>query len=80
MASNPMDITDMRARWGAKVCSGPKRRERKPSIRTMIAQAEKSGKTVANITTPDGYTIKFGQPSPAKHNSWDDLEETGTPQ
>lgn len=37
----------------------PKRR-RKPSIRTMILQAEKAGKSVASITTPDGTTLTFG--------------------
>jgi hypothetical protein len=39
-----------------------KRRARKPRIDTMIAQAERAGKNVASITTPEGYTITFGQP------------------
>jgi hypothetical protein len=55
-----------------------RRRERKPSIRTMIKQAEKAGKTVTSVTV-DGVTLMFDQPSPAKHSSWDDLE-TGTRQ
>lgn len=38
------------------------RRQRKPSIRGMIAQAEKSGKNVASITMPDGVTLTFGEP------------------
>jgi hypothetical protein len=35
------------------------RRKRKPSIRTMIKQAEQAEKVVASITTPDGFTITF---------------------
>jgi NAD(P)H-hydrate repair Nnr-like enzyme with NAD(P)H-hydrate epimerase domain len=46
------------------VGSGGKKppRPRKPSIRAMIAQAEKSGKNVASITTPEGVTLTFGEP------------------
>ena len=55
-----------------------KRRERKPSVGTLIKQAEKAGKTVTSVTV-DGVTLMFDQPSPAKHSSWDDLE-TGTRQ
>ena len=50
-----------------------KRRERKPSVATLIKRAEKAGKTVTAITT-DGVTLQLGEASPAKHNSWDDLE------
>lgn len=53
--------------------SQSKRRERKPSVATLIKRAEKAGKTVTAITT-DGVTLQFGEASPAKHNSWDDLE------
>jgi hypothetical protein len=28
----------------------------------MIEQAEKSGKNVASITTPEGVTLTFGEP------------------
>jgi len=56
-----------------------KRRARKPRIDTMIRQAEKAGKIVMSVTV-EGVTLTFGQPRPAKHNSWDDLEETGTRQ
>jgi hypothetical protein len=38
-----------------------RRRKHKPRIDTMIKQAEKAGKTVASITTPEGYTITFGE-------------------
>jgi hypothetical protein len=34
---------------------------RKPSIARQIAQAEKTGKTVTSVTTPDGTTIHFGE-------------------
>jgi NAD(P)H-hydrate repair Nnr-like enzyme with NAD(P)H-hydrate epimerase domain len=39
------------------------RRPRKSSIRAMIAQAEKAGKNVASITTPEGITLTFGEPA-----------------
>ena len=34
---------------------------RKPSLRALIEQAEKAGKNVASITTPDGVTLRFGE-------------------
>jgi len=37
----------------------------------MIKQAEKSGKAVSSITTPDGTTIHFGEPAPTEaSNPW----------
>ena len=45
-----------------EVSSGrAKRRVSKPSIRRMVAAAEKAGKTVTGITTPDGVTLHFGK-------------------
>jgi hypothetical protein len=47
------------------------RRQRKPSIRTLIQQAEKAGKPVTSVTTPDGITLRFDQPEPAEaSNPW----------
>jgi hypothetical protein len=44
---------------------------RRPSISKMIAQAEKAGKPVTSITTPDGMTLRFGEPEPgALENPW----------
>jgi hypothetical protein len=41
------------------------------SIARMIAQAEKSGRTVTSITTPDGTTIRFDEPTPSDAtNPW----------
>ena len=37
------------------------RKPRKPSIRRMIAAAEKAGKTVTSITMPDGTVLHFGE-------------------
>jgi hypothetical protein len=37
------------------------RRRRKPSITTLVKRAEKTGKSVISITTPDGTTINFGE-------------------
>jgi hypothetical protein len=47
------------------------RKPRRPSISKMIAQAEKAGKPVTSITTPDGMTLRFGEPEPgALENPW----------
>lgn len=47
------------------------RRQRKPSLRTLIAQAEKAGKPVTSVTTPEGITLRFDQPEPAEaSNPW----------
>ena len=52
---------------GAKKSRGP----RKPSLRTLIVQAEKAGKNVASITTPDGVTLRFGESEPTEpSNPW----------
>jgi hypothetical protein len=40
----------------------PKHRKRKPNIRRLIAEAEKTGKHVTSVTTPDGVTLTFGEP------------------
>jgi hypothetical protein len=44
---------------------------RKPSIATLVKRAEKTGKTVTSITTPDGTTIHFGETKPTDaSNPW----------
>ena len=40
--------------------SKPKR-SRRPRLDRVIAQAERAGKTVTGITTPEGVTLTFGQ-------------------
>jgi hypothetical protein len=56
-----------------------KRRERKPSVATLIKRAEKAGKTVTAITTPDGVTLTFGEAKENDANSgtnvnpWDEV-------
>jgi hypothetical protein len=43
------------------------RRPRRPSIGKLIAKAEQgSGRSVTSITTPDGHTIRFGEPQPTE--------------
>ena len=57
----------------ARLPKPPKPRQtRKPSIRTLVKQAERaSGKTVTSITTPDGTTLHFGEPEPTEAtNPW----------
>ena len=52
---------------GEKKSRGP----RKPSLRALIMQAEKAGKNVASITTPDGVMLRFGEPRPTEpSNPW----------
>jgi hypothetical protein len=53
------------------------RRPRKPSIRKTIAAAERGGKTVTSITTPDGVTLHFGKGEATEaSNPWlDDLNK-----
>jgi hypothetical protein len=44
---------------------------RKPSIATLIRRAEKAGKTVTSVTTPDGTVLHFGEPQPTEaSNPW----------
>jgi hypothetical protein len=46
-------------------------RKRKPSIARTIKQAERSGKKVTSITTPDGATLRFNEPEPTEAtNPW----------
>jgi hypothetical protein len=54
------------------------RRQRKPSLRKMIAAAERGGKNVTSITTPDGVTLHFGKVEDSEaSNPWlDDLKVT----
>jgi hypothetical protein len=37
------------------------KRTRKPGIATLVKRAEKAGKTVTSVTTPDGTTINFDE-------------------
>jgi hypothetical protein len=58
----------------------PKRqRKAKPRIDAMIKQAERTGKQVTSITTPDGVTLTFGQPESNTTNTknpWDTVYDT----
>jgi hypothetical protein len=52
---------------------------RRANIRKLIAQAEKAGKPVTSVTTPDGTKLDFGKPeSAAAENPWplDDFKVT----
>lgn len=50
------------------------RRQRRTSIARAIAAAEKAGKTVTSITTPDGVTLTFGQSgNSTAANPWDEV-------
>jgi hypothetical protein len=71
--TSPHDAQRARYRY-RRPCT--KRRQRKPSVDAAIEAAEKTGKKVSGATVAaDGsVTLTFGEASPAKHNSWDDLE------
>ena len=48
------------------------RRQRKPSLKTVLDQAQKAG--AASVTTPDGVTITFGQAAEQQTpNPWDEV-------
>jgi hypothetical protein len=53
--------------------SKPRRRQRKPRLDRTIKQAEKAGKTVTSVTTPDGVTLTFGESAVdgTNENEWD---------
>ena len=46
---------------------------RRPNIRTLVMQFEKAGKRVTSITTPEGVTVRFGEP--VKDTSSNDLDK-----
>ena len=48
---------------------------RNPSIATLIERAEKTGKAVTSITTPDGHTIHFDETKPTDANNPWPLDE-----
>jgi len=52
--------------------AAPARKPRQPSIRKLVEQAEKVGKTVTSITTPDGTKLDFGEADQGTNfNPWD---------
>jgi hypothetical protein len=59
-----------RARYQRPWCS--KRRVRKPSVRSMIKDAEKDGKKVTAVSvTPEGVTLTFGEQTNNDPNPWE---------
>jgi hypothetical protein len=65
------DFQQRRAERGRRQQASKSRGPRKPSLRTLIEQAEKAGKNVASITTPDGVTLRFGESEPTEpSNPW----------
>lgn len=57
---NPDIEPDVSADKGVNVAPA-RRRWRKPRIDKLIAQAERAGKNVTSITTPEGITLNFGE-------------------
>jgi hypothetical protein len=51
-----------------------RRRRRSTRVDTLIRQAEKAGKVVTSITTPDGVTLRFSESDRgSSNNSWDEV-------
>src|SRR5262249_39531810 len=78
-AAPPSDKTNAsKDAVAATAANRSSRRQRKPSIATLVKRAEKTGRRVTSITTPDGMIINFGEPEPsAANNPWlDDLKVT----
>jgi hypothetical protein len=53
-------------------CKRRRRQRKKPSIGRMIAAAERGGKKVTSVTTPEGVTLRFGESEPVEssNNPW----------
>jgi hypothetical protein len=52
----------------------PPARRRKLRVDALIRQAEKAGKVVTSITTPDGVTLRFDESKQDNsNNSWDEV-------
>jgi hypothetical protein len=49
-------------RLHGKPAARPRVSAHKPRVDVLIRQAEKTGKVVTSITTPDGFTLKFDEP------------------
>ena len=79
-ADQPINFFTEIERELSRTASGPKlrHRQREPNIGRMIAAAERGGKNVTGITTPDGVTLHFGKgESTETSNPWlDDLKAT----
>jgi hypothetical protein len=56
---------------GQNEAKQPRRRQRKPRLDRTIREAEKAGKSVTSITTPDGVKLTFGEPAPDTSDEWD---------
>jgi hypothetical protein len=66
-----------KAEWKA-IYGRAEKRVRKPSIAKLVERAEETGRRVTSITTPEGTTIRFDEPTPSDAtNPWlDDLKVT----
>jgi hypothetical protein len=58
LADAVVPVETLKARLGLDAVR--KRRERRPSVATLIKRAEKAGKVVSAITTAEGVTLTFG--------------------
>jgi hypothetical protein len=79
--SHTINLTDVQARlarWQARPISfeqlskrQSRAHARRPSMASLIKRAEKAGRRVTSITTPDGTTIRFADPEPSDAtNPW----------
>jgi hypothetical protein len=61
----------------SKLAKPASRRARKPSVRSLVKQAERSGKKVMSVTV-DGTTLHFGPQPDIESNPWRDDLRKGT--
>jgi hypothetical protein len=61
LTAEPLIIGAKAAVEGVDAMKPRNRRARKPRIDTIIKQAEKAGKNVTSVTTPEGVTLTFGE-------------------
>jgi hypothetical protein len=59
-----------RLKAGASSVAPRQRRERRPSVRALIKQAERAGKSVTAVTI-NGVTLSFGIQGIDETNEWD---------
>ena len=66
-----MAVANVEAHMQEEPAHSKPRRQRKPSVGTLIKRAEKEGKSVTSITMPDGTVLHLGEPQPTESsNPW----------
>jgi hypothetical protein len=67
----PRRVTEVKAVPRLDATPAKPRRQRQPSITTLIKRFGKTGKAVTSITLPDGTKLTFGEPEKSQDNPLD---------